>query len=141
MPTASWCLSNVCAQNWKGFVDVNINRVNMVLKRVICNVCSKTYTLLACSNAHKVKRSFSSTDGEIEMLDKVSTDTEKDEKKRSGFARAFERYTSTPEIKTKTPEKEETFASLLRNSKLIDVIILYDGKMYKCNCNVSGRGI
>lgn len=108
----------------------------MVLKRVICNnVCSKTYTLLTCSNAHKVKRSFSSTDG-----DEVSTDTEKDEKKRSGFARAFERYTSTPEIKTQTPEKEETFASLLRNSKLIDVIILYNGKMYKCNCNVSGRG-
>ncbi|PNF28661.1 hypothetical protein B7P43_G08711 [Cryptotermes secundus] len=89
----------------------------MVLKRVICNnVCSKTYTLLACSNAHNVKRSFCSTNG-----DKVSTDTEKDEKKRSGFARAFERYTSTPEIKTQTPEKEETFASLLRNSKLIDL--------------------
>jgi hypothetical protein len=113
----------------------------MLLKRVICNnVCSKTYTLIVCSNAHKVKRSFSSTDGDIELLDKVSTNTEKkDEKKRSGFARAFERYTA-PEIKTQTPEKEETFASLLRNSKLIDVIILYDGKMCKCNFNVSGTG-
>jgi hypothetical protein len=88
-----------------------------------------------------VKRSFSSTDGDTELLDKVSRNTEKkDEKKRSGFARAFERYTSPPDIKTQTPEKEETFASLLRNSKLIAVIILYSGKMYKCTSNVSGTG-
>jgi hypothetical protein len=120
-------------------VNVDISRINMLLKRVICNnVCSKIYTLVVCPNAHKVKRSFSSTDGDIELLYKVSTNTEKDEKKRSGFARAFERSTSTPEIRTQPPEKEDTFASLLRNSKLIDVIILYDGKMYTCNSNVSG---
>lgn len=100
------------------------NRTNMLLKCIICNnVRFKTYAMLVCSNTHKVKRSFSSTNGDIELLDKVSTNTEKDEKKRGGFARAFERYT-TPEIKTQTPEKEETFASLLRNSKFIDVIIL-----------------
>jgi hypothetical protein len=62
------------------------------------------------------------------MLDKVSTSSEKkDEKKRSGFAQAFERYTSPVGVKTQTPEKEETFASLLRTSKFIDVIILYYG--------------
>lgn len=101
----------------------------MLLKRVVYyNVCSKTYKLLVCSNAHNLKSSFSSTGGDISMLDKVSTSSEKkDEKKRSGFAQAFERYTSPVGVKTQTPEKEETFASLLRTSKFIDVIILYYG--------------
>jgi hypothetical protein len=67
------------------------------------------------------------------MLDKVSTNTEKkDEKKLGGFAQAFERYTSPPDIKTQTPKKEETFASLLRTSKFIDVIILFDEYLFFC---------
>jgi hypothetical protein len=87
-----------------------------------------------------LKRSFSTTDGDLELLNKITTTEKKDEKKRGGFAQAFERYTSPPEIKTQTPEKEETFASLLRNSKFIDVIILYSSEMYKYNSSVSGTG-
>jgi hypothetical protein len=82
-----------------------------------------------------LKSSFSSTGDDVSLVDKISINTEK---KRGGFAQAFERYTSPPEIKTQTPEKEETFASLLRTSKFIDVIILCNGKMYEYNSNVSG---
>jgi hypothetical protein len=88
------------------------------------------------SNAIHFKRLFSITDGD-ELLDTIPVnDEKKDEKKRGGFAQAFKRYTSPPEIKTQTPEKEETFASLLRNSKFIDVIILYNTKV----CNSNGHG-
>jgi hypothetical protein len=71
-----------------------------------------------------LKRYFS-TDGDVELLDKTQPNTEK---KRGGFAQAFEKYTSPPELKPQTPEKEETFASLLRNSKFIDVRILHNCK-------------
>jgi hypothetical protein len=97
----------------------------MLLRRVICdNVCSKTYEVFVCSNACRLKRYFSD-DGETQLMDKMPTDTEK---KRGGFAQAFERYTSPPDLKPQTPEKEETFASLLRNSKFIDVRILCNNK-------------
>ncbi|KDR06171.1 28S ribosomal protein S28, mitochondrial isoform X1 [Zootermopsis nevadensis] len=90
----------------------------MLLRRVICNnVCYRTYELFVCSNACHLKRYFS-TDGEIELCDKMPPSTEK---KRGGFAQAFEKYTSPPELKPPTPEKEETFASLLRNSKFTDL--------------------
>jgi hypothetical protein len=89
-------------------------------------VCSKTYKLTASSNAFYFKRLFSTTEEDV-FSDAVRVkDEKKDEKKRGGFAQAFQRYTSPPEIKAQTPEKEETFASLLRNSKFIDVIILYN---------------
>jgi hypothetical protein len=110
---------------------------NMVVSRVMCynNVCRKTYRLFTYSNAYHLKRCFSTTDSDVELMDKMLINVEKtSEKKRSGFAQAFERYTSPPETKTHTPEKEETFASLLRNSKFIDVRILCTSKvciMYK----------
>lgn len=88
-----------------------------------------------CANAVHFKRLLSITGGdELSNIIPVN-DEKKDEKKRGGFAQAFQRYTSPPEIKTQTLEKEETFASLLRNSKLIDVIILYNAKV----CTTNGR--
>jgi len=107
---------------------------NMLLSRVICNnVCSKRYKLTVSCDAFHFKRLFSVTNGD-EPLDTTPVNADKkDEKKRGGFAQAFQRYTSPPEIKTQTPEREETFASLLRNSKFIDVIILYNTKL--CNSN------
>jgi hypothetical protein len=106
----------------------------MLLSRVICNsVCSKRYKLTVSCDAFHFKRLFSGTD-EDELLNTIPVnDEKKDVKKRGGFAQAFQRYTSPPEIKTQTPEREETFASLLRNSKFIDVIILYNTKV--CNAN------
>ena len=106
----------------------------MLLSRVICNsVCSKRYKLTVSCDAFHFKRLFSVTNGD-EPLDTILVNPDKkDEKKRGGFAQAFQRYTSPPEIKTQTPEKEETFASLQRNSKFIDVIILYNTKL--CNSN------
>lgn len=116
--------------------NVYLNVLKMLPRRVFYNsVCSKTYALLVCSDSHNLKSSFSSTGDDVSLVDKISINTEK---KRGGFAQAFERYTSPPEIKTQTPEKEETFASLLRTSKFIDVIILCNGKMYEYNSNVSG---
>jgi len=106
----------------------------MLLSRVICNsVCTKSYKLTVSCDAFHFKRLLSVTNGD-ELLDTVRVNADKkDEKKRGGFAQAFQRYTSPPEIKTQTPEREETFASLLRNSKFIDVIILYNTKL--CNSN------
>lgn len=45
-----------------------------------------------------------------------------DDKTKGGFARAFDKYTA-PQVENK-PVDNQTFASLLRNSKLIDVGIL-----------------
>lgn len=105
----------------------------MLLSRVICNNArSKTYELFVCSNACHLKRYFT-TDGEMELLDKMQANTDK---KRGGFAKAFERYTSPPELKSPPPEKEETFTTLLRNSKFIDVRISRNSKA----CTVHADG-
>jgi len=43
---------------------------------------------------------------------------------KGGFARAFDKYTA-PATPPQLPEDNQTFASLLRNSKLIDVGTLF----------------
>lgn len=50
--------------------------------------------------------------------DQINTDENK-ESKLGGFAKAFEKYTAPPV--EPVAEKPQTFASLLRNSKFIDV--------------------
>lgn len=50
----------------------------------------------------------------------VNTETAEIGSSKGGFARAFDKYTA-PATPPQLPEDNQTFASLLRNSKLIDV--------------------
>lgn len=59
----------------------------------------------------------------LRTLCSVTKDSDGD-KKVGGFAKAFEKYTAPPAAEYKAPDNE-TFASLLRNSKFVDVRILF----------------
>ncbi|XP_032571456.1 28S ribosomal protein S28, mitochondrial [Drosophila sechellia] len=50
----------------------------------------------------------------------VNTETAETNSSKGGFARAFDKYTA-PATPPQLPEDNQTFASLLRNSKLIDL--------------------
>lgn len=54
----------------------------------------------------------------------VNTETAEIGSSKGGFARAFDKYMA-PATPPQLPEDNQTFASLLRNSKLIDVGTLF----------------
>ena len=53
------------------------------------------------------------------LLCSKAVDSVEADNTKGGFARAFEKYTA-PQVET-APADNQTFASLLRNSKLVDV--------------------
>lgn len=67
-------------------------------------------------------RSYSSVPSDNEVLPETSG-LSGEEVKKGGFARAFEKYTQVEQEDTEVPVgPPKTFASLLRNSKLMQVI-------------------
>lgn len=67
-------------------------------------------------------RSYSSVPPDNESLPEKS-ELSGEEVKKGGFAQAFEKYTQVEEESTEVPiTPPKTFASLLRNSKLMQVI-------------------
>lgn len=78
----------------------------------VCNILSKSFLKQNIRNltapSYQALRTYC-----------ANVTTEKDEATpKGGFAKAFEKYTA-PEVPE--PKEEQTFASLLRNSKFIDV--------------------
>lgn len=82
------------------------------------------YNNIISANKRVVLRQFSSEikDGsdKINQADetKLNISENNDESKLSGFAKAFDKFNQPEPVKV---VKEKTFASLIRNSKLIDV--------------------
>lgn len=67
-------------------------------------------------------RSYSSVPPDNEVLPEKS-ELSGEEDKKGGFAKAFEKYTQVDQEATEVPiAPPKTFASLLRNSKLMQVI-------------------
>ncbi|CAD6208216.1 GSCOCG00010469001-RA-CDS [Cotesia congregata] len=80
------------------------------------------YNNIISANKRVVLRQFSSEikDGDkIDQPEEIKLNSEKNnESKLSGFAKAFDKFNQPEPVKV---VKEKTFASLLRNSKLIDL--------------------
>ncbi|XP_069678163.1 small ribosomal subunit protein bS1m [Periplaneta americana] len=93
----------------------------MLVGRAITNSLYINRTFVYFSMCHFRKRFSTVEDKNNNVSKQAASDEDQDKKKIGGFARAFEKYTTPPETKIQTPEKEETFASMLRNSKFIDL--------------------
>lgn len=93
--------------------SLNVSRINATATRLFS-------TEKDSDGGNKDSTSSESPDIEKEIQTKTNNDVEKSEIKLSGFAQSYEKFSH---IDDKREDKPETFASLLRHSKFIDVNI------------------